>query len=211
VKHCRALVIVVIAVAGVAALTAYSYEQGIGPFARGAASDAPMELAAGAYPCGGADAGRRAGGVCQVADASAAVAGGGTCAAVSKRCSPDPTCCPDGCPSIQDGKCAHAGNCICPKNADGCPSMKDGKCAHAGDCICPGDGKGCAGSCAACPAMKAGTCQGVKGGKCGGMTTDAAAASAQACHAQTVGGCPMAQAASAKQVSCQTSCPFSSR
>ena len=219
----------VIVAAGVVALASYAYVQGVGPFARSAGSDAPMELAAASYPCGGADGAQCvvAAGTWQAPAACPAMAGGNGCGG-AQYCAPDPRCCPDGCPSSKDGKCPNAGNCVCPKDAKGCAGMASGQCT---------------GSCTGCPMMKAGTCTGMKGGTCQGASGQAMSAAgcvgqksgscagaqgaacqgmksgkcgamatqAQAVPAQSAGGCPMAQAAAGKQASCQASCPMSTK
>lgn len=94
-----------------------------------------------------------------------------------------------GCTGDKDGKCA--GDCTA------CPAMKEGNCPGAASGCQAMSASGCAGHAAG---QTTAACEGAKSGKCAGVASTA----------KTTGGCPGAQASSAKQTQCG-GCPFSTK
>ena len=210
----RTLAISAVAVAlGCVALVIFMFMQDAEPFAQTTNSDmtlvaagTPGASAQGSGGCALAPAGKGCGGCPAMASIAPGVQAGNPACAGKQASVANPAC-------VGNPACAPNPAC-CP---DQCPSIKDGKCPHAGACICPGGGKGtCIGTCTACPAMKAGTCKGAQGGTCAGKTVQTTCAGmksagyAMAANGQPI-GCAALQSGASKQASCQASCPFSSK
>ena len=233
----RTFVISAVAVAlGCVALVIFMFLQDAEPLAQTPNPDtavlacAAQASAQGSGGCALAPAGKGCGGCPAMALIAQGVpAGNPTCAGKqacvanpacvgNPACAPNPACCPDGCPSIKDGKCPHAGACICPGGAKGCPGMIG---ASAAGIKCQGNCQGkcqhtCTANCTACPAMKAGTCPGAKGGTCAGRAVQTTCAGMKSggrtlASGAQFAGCPAQQGGACKPASCQASCPFSSK
>lgn len=158
---------------GLVGWIAYAYVQGAPPFANARSTDARTELAAAVSAVVAADA-------VQAGQAGQCAMGGSGC---QQKCSPGEC---QKCPSMKDGKCTNAGNCICPKGDGACRGMQTA---------------GGQGMPSGCPMTQAQGCQGAKGTACQGMQTAGGgkcAGMTPAAQGGQGGGCPGSQAAVAK-------------